>query len=633
MPYSKKNPPTFSKNMPAGAQAIAIETANAVLSDSGSEEDAIRAAIANVKNKYKKVGDQWIPKAALVDVSMIITKASLQDDGTMHWMATASDTGMDRMGESTSLSLFRDWIKRTVTGKSASFLPPPRVPFLGLSHYPSMDGLGEAGPTERMYIDGSVFRAGGTFYSDDLHPLGAALFKAVRQEYQLIKRGETVENPIRISAAWWDLCHSHGNFVFERKSLDDICPMCQDGAAGKIYLEGQLDHFAATRVPIHPRTSLALEEKAMTTRKQDAASIIDPELAEELDEKAKLVGKSETEDLPGGMVVKADDKQPDTEKAVTKTVGGKPYPASDFLVVADPQSPNTWNLQVKRNGKLDHTLMGAAWAALHEGYRGNKYKGPEKQAAIGKLTKLYASEKLETPTATKAAVEKNGMGMAYPEMDEIEEMPLDGAMTLTDAEAYLQAQGTMAELRSNWGLFTAVMGNILEAAEPGDIKEKVKSLVDEFGSRVDAIKAAVEDAVLIEVSGGLIMSEKTNVEQVVVNSADSLKAAVDAALANKELDRKSKFEAIQVALEGYAQAVKAEVDAVAPQDPGEAVQKALLPVVEKLELIIQKLGHPATPTQVPQQKSLAPSGPVQPIQSQQPPTLRDMIRRSVGIVQ
>ena len=28
------------------------------------------------------------------------------------------------------------------------------------------------------------------------------------------------------------------------------------------------------------------------------------------------------------------------------------------------------------NGPLNHHLMGAAWAALHGGYRGNKYQGP-----------------------------------------------------------------------------------------------------------------------------------------------------------------------------------------------------------------------------------------------------------------
>jgi hypothetical protein len=49
------------------------------------------------------------------------------------------------------------------------------------------------------------------------------------------------------------------------------------------------------------------------------------------------------------------------------------------------------------DGKPDHRLMGAAWAALHGGYRGNKYEGPNKAEAISKLTALYKSEGMDTP--------------------------------------------------------------------------------------------------------------------------------------------------------------------------------------------------------------------------------------------
>lgn len=251
-------------------------------------------------------------KHAKAEVILTITKASIQD-GVMRWQAVASDTEEDRTGEKTSLVLFRDWIERVETGKSAAFLPAPRRPFLGLSHYPDLDGFGEAGPTEQMYIDNKCFKVAGTFYGDDTHPLGKALFEAVRRERELTQRGEAVTEPIRISAAWWDLCHSHGDFVFERKSLTDVCPMCAQGAGDKTYLKGQLDHFAATRVPINPRTSLALEEKAMVKRVEDAASIVDPELAKELEKRAKLVGKSETEEEPAGLVIKADE-EPAIEK-------------------------------------------------------------------------------------------------------------------------------------------------------------------------------------------------------------------------------------------------------------------------------------------------------------------------------
>src|SRR5215813_951732 len=49
------------------------------------------------------------------------------------------------------------------------------------------------------------------------------------------------------------------------------------------------------------------------------------------------------------------------------------------------------------NGKPDHRLMGAAWAALHGGYRGNKYEGPDKDKAIAKLRGVYKSEGMTPP--------------------------------------------------------------------------------------------------------------------------------------------------------------------------------------------------------------------------------------------
>jgi len=81
----------------------------------------------------------------------------------------------------------------------------------------------------------------------------------------------------------------------------------------------------------------------------------------------------------------------------TKKEADGEHSAGDYLVVDDPESPSTWHLRVKSGGKPDHTLMGAAWAALHGGYRGNKYEGPNKSAAIDKLKKMYSSENMDTP--------------------------------------------------------------------------------------------------------------------------------------------------------------------------------------------------------------------------------------------
>lgn len=85
-------------------------------------------------------------------------------------------------------------------------------------------------------------------------------------------------------------------------------------------------------------------------------------------------------------------------KRITKTEEDGEHPADHYLVVEDPEKPSTWHLRVKDvNGKPDHRLMGAAWAALHEGYRGNRYEGPQKAEAIRKLKLLYEQEEMPLP--------------------------------------------------------------------------------------------------------------------------------------------------------------------------------------------------------------------------------------------
>jgi len=462
-------------------------------------------------------------KHAKAEISLTITKASLQDDGTMRWQAVASDTDQDRTGERTSLALFQDWIERATTGKSVTFLAPPRRPFLGVSHYPDLDGFGEAGPTEKMYIDHNRFKAAGVFYGDESHPLGKALFEAVRKEREMVQRGEALAQPIRISAAWWDLAHSHGDFIFERKSLSDVCPMCAQGAGDKVYLKGQLDHFAATRVPINPRTALALEEKAMVKRVEDAASIVDDELAEQLEERARLVGKAETEESEG-LVIKADEEP--------------------------------------------------------------------------------AVEKMED------------------EMDEA------GPMSFAEMEERMRAGQMLQQAYTNWGMLQEVMKNILEYSQPDEIKARMQTALSEFGDRIGQLKAAVEDAFLIEPQEDFTMADEqpTGIEQAVTMLTDAI---------NGDGDRAARLAKAQDAFNALAEVVKAQIDVVAPPDPNAEINKAIL---ERLDLIASKLASPQV-VQAPVQKSFTPTGPVQPQAPQlpvspmtgKPSALRAMIERSVGM--
>jgi hypothetical protein len=91
------------------------------------------------------------------------------------------------------------------------------------------------------------------------------------------------------------------------------------------------------------------------------------------------------------------------------------------------------------SGSPDHRLMGAAWAALHGGYRGNKYDGPDKDKAITKLKVAYKKEKMDTPQESFA---KRG----------------DSLMSLTEAEVMAKMGDSFSSIRCAIG--DAIQANI-----------------------------------------------------------------------------------------------------------------------------------------------------------------------------
>lgn len=484
---------------------------------------------------------------------------------------------------------------------------------------------------------------------------------------------------------------------------------------------------------------------AKITRREDAESIVGLDEAEEMERRARLVGKSDTEDeLPPAMATKADvtrggymadmrkkrklsmaevakaleitearlkrleededemddetmdmmsevfkmsarekedmlarfgkkrkEKPPMKEKAAMKTVDGEQYPASDFLVVEDSEAPTTWHLQIKRKGKPDHGLMGGAWAALHKGYRGNKYEGPMKAEAISKLKKLYAAEEMDTP------VEK----MDYGEAEEVMPMrPFGGATSLKEAEDYIATQEKMGQMYSYWDMLKSAYQNIQAnmTMEPGDKLKAVSNLFREMGSKIDTLKAGLSDAFLIQQSTAAyseyddeedaeiyyddeeeIMSEKIQT-QVADHPADKLKAAVELALQNKSLGRAGQEAAVQAAFNEYAQLVETQLDQANPTPAADQIAGAIKgaladvlgPLTEQVGLLTAKMNQQEQPHPqsgaglqqvfVPQQKSIAfgqqpqvvQSGegqyPVSPV-TKRPSALTAQIRKSVGL--
>lgn len=245
---------------------------------------------------------------------MIITKASHNiKTGKKRWAAVASDTDLDSFGDRMSIPLFKNFVDRINSGEAA---PGPLQskswkggnPYLGISHYLDLDGYGMAGESAAVYIDGNRLKAKGSFTDNEI---GRAAYTAVKAD---IVNDVPYDERIRISIAFVDWEHMHGDKLFTRRSLSDSCDLCAAGVGDKMYTKGQLIHLALTRVPSNKRTPVWVEEKSMTTMREDALSVLkDEDLVNELEKRSNknraLARKAGVEEIAEGAVIVRDESE------------------------------------------------------------------------------------------------------------------------------------------------------------------------------------------------------------------------------------------------------------------------------------------------------------------------------------
>lgn len=291
--------------------------------DRAAAEDYLKALYANVKD------------SALVDFSMSIIKASYEksDNNPRRWRAVDSDTEADIYQEKMSLELYKDFVDRInnntpVPEQFKSIICEDTwcggMPYLSIAHFKAGESARNVpGKVDSIYIDGNRLKSKGTLDDSDL---GRKVFDSLCDDLYRKKSGDHDHLPVRISIGFLDLQHKHlatnggQEYTFTRTGLGQICPMCEQGIGGKIYLKGQLVHLALTRVPVNPRTEM-IAEKSMDeikTKKDDARSII-AELADQLDEKSLAEGT---------LVVRAEGNE----------TGSMPVPDEPLMPCYDPNT-------------------------------------------------------------------------------------------------------------------------------------------------------------------------------------------------------------------------------------------------------------------------------------------------------
>lgn len=245
----------------------------------------------------------------VVGAELMITKASVDPNtGEMRWAAVTSDTERDLYNERMTVPLYKSFVRR-IADKTP--VPPPLssefwnggLPYVSISHYLDLNGKGAAGMAREVYIDGTLLKAKGVFENKQNPALARAAAMAVKAD---IQAGLPTDKRIRISIAFIDWSHTHADgSSYTRKSITDPCPICEQGVPISEYVDGHLIHLGLTRVPVNPRSSIALEERSMTTKKEDATSIVGEALAEELDTESKSAVAAKS------LVVKSDDADAD----------------------------------------------------------------------------------------------------------------------------------------------------------------------------------------------------------------------------------------------------------------------------------------------------------------------------------
>lgn len=77
MPYTEDNLPNWLKNLPSGAQSLGIRVFNAVFAKTHDDNQARMAAWAQIKRKYKKLGDKWVKlTSASMELLMKLAQSS-----------------------------------------------------------------------------------------------------------------------------------------------------------------------------------------------------------------------------------------------------------------------------------------------------------------------------------------------------------------------------------------------------------------------------------------------------------------------------------------------------------------------------------------------------------------------------
>jgi hypothetical protein len=544
------------------------------------------------------------------ELSLFINRVSRDPQtGVRRWYSTASGTKRDLYNEKMSVPLFKDFIRRIEAGDKA---PEPfasrawqgGLPYLGVAHYLDMEGDAIVGTTDRVWIDADIFKARGTF-SDG--PLADAAFKAIQEDIRL---NRPTDQRVRVSIAFVDWGHDHeGAGTFMRKSLMDRCPHCDSGAGDKVYKSGQLVHLALTRRPAYVETTIALEERSMSARRDDAASVVGDELADELERRSKVLTQKSAPAMDASAIVirevaapvtteeDADEKAAaeggDTEELAEKSFGGA-------------QSMDEAEVFLTRSVSTSFVDAQGVLVGILKNLVGDADKAELVEKAVADYQSRLDSLAVDALVAVKDALRGRAFGekKANPFAKE-EKAPVEGETPAEETEDEMEEE-------------------VEPEVEPEEAPEGESHILDEAYA---SLKAAFDEAVA---SGGDRTTRLQMIQPALNALADAIMQNVEGGGEEAQDEQVPPQEEQAPTKEAPVKGAKPPVKGAAPADEetsdedalAEIVRAAVAPLVQEMASFRTELASRAAP-------------PVTPVKRQAPlvperRALRAIVRSSVG---
>jgi hypothetical protein len=294
-------------------------------------------------------------------------------------------------------------------------------------------------------------------------------------------------------------------------------------------------------------------DRAMTTKVEDAASIVGEEEAKKLDnlEKESIIGKSEV------LVVKADEEE-----------------------TPEVQEPIVEESKHMMEDEENEDMMDDEEA---EGKDKKKKKEMKKSEAKAEVDKSYIGEVsvIGEPTTYK---------------------PFGGATSLKDAKAVLEAQKEKMRISDLWYALQSVIENIGEDETVEDKAKAMSVAVEEFKDMMADKSATIYNSLI-----SLSAIKETSADHPLDESFEIFKSDYDAALKMTDLSPDDKLRLIQQSFDALGQQVIETIktpqvtqEASPANDVVKAFSEAMQPFIQQLSLLTAEVkALKATPTTQP----------------------------------